>query len=262
MCKEPFCHSYHHRFNVSAQNWKQRFRSEEAPTLASANHGGWLPPHFLFFLLWLDLLRLEGFVLNISAVALVRGAVKQASYNGLWGGYSSAVGGHSPIIGGHGRRVVKVSNDLTVRGRSAFNPGRCCFLCFQNTHTGVDTGRRRLQTVVCTVTVRYKLWVKHCPVRGRSHWLSVQLHLLLWVPELQGTGPSVWRGLLSVRQSDGGGQLDQTLGQVGIRGLEATGPVGGLEPLGLQVRGGASVCGTRAVHLRLIQSSISPLWGP
>lgn len=83
--------------------------------------------------------------------------------------------------------------------------------------------------------------------------------MLLGVPQLQRTGPGVRRGLLAIRQSDGGGQIDQALGQVGVGGLETTRPVHGLETLrlhlGLEVRRGrdASVCGTGAVHLRLGQ---------
>lgn len=58
------------------------------------------------------------------------------------------------------------------------------------------------------------------PVWRRSHRLAVELHLLLGVTELQGTRPLVRRGLLTVRQRDGGRQVDLML-QVGVSGLEA-----------------------------------------
>lgn len=64
--------------------------------------------------------------------------------------------------------------------------------------------------------------VKHCPVGRRSDRLAVQLHLLLRVSKLQGAGTLVRRGFLPVREADGGGEVDEALGQVGIRRLEAT----------------------------------------
>lgn len=58
------------------------------------------------------------------------------------------------------------------------------------------------------------------PVGRRPHRLAVELHLLFGVAELQGAGSLVWRGLLTVRQRDGGWQVDLML-QVGVGGLEA-----------------------------------------
>lgn len=64
--------------------------------------------------------------------------------------------------------------------------------------------------------------VKHRPVGRCSDRLAVQLHLLLRVSKLQGAGTLVRRGFLPVREADGGGEVDEALGQVGIRRLEAT----------------------------------------
>lgn len=80
--------------------------------------------------------------------------------------------------------------------------------------------------------------VEHRSVGRRSDRLAVQLHLLLRVPELQGAGALVRRGLLPVREADGGGEIDEALGQVGIRRLEATRGVRVLEALGLERRQG------------------------
>lgn len=77
--------------------------------------------------------------------------------------------------------------------------------------------------------------VKHRSVGRRSDRLAVQLHLLLWVPQLQGAGALVGRGLLAVRQADGGRQVDDALRQVGVRRLEAARGVHVLEALRRQV---------------------------
>lgn len=107
--------------------------------------------------------------------------------------------------------------------------------------------------------------VEHRSVGRRSDRLAVQLHLLLGVSKLQGAGALVRRGLLAVREADGGGEIDEALGQVGVRRLEATGGVRVLEALGLERglglgvlglplqvgRGGPSVRRARVVHLVL-----------
>ena len=79
--------------------------------------------------------------------------------------------------------------------------------------------------------------IEHGPVGRCAHRLPVELHLLLRVPELQGAGALVGRGLLSVGQGDGGGQVYEALGQVGVGGLEAAGEVGRLETLRVGVLG-------------------------
>ena len=78
--------------------------------------------------------------------------------------------------------------------------------------------------------------VEHGSVGRRSDRLAVQLHLLLRVSELQGAGTLVRRRLLAVRQADGGGQVDEALGQVGVRRLEAARGVRVLEALRLEGR--------------------------
>lgn len=78
--------------------------------------------------------------------------------------------------------------------------------------------------------------VEHRSVGRRSDRLPVQLHLLLRVSKLQRAGTLVRRGLLPVRQADGGGQIDEALGQVGVRRLEATRGVRVLEALRLERR--------------------------
>lgn len=80
--------------------------------------------------------------------------------------------------------MVEVSDDdFAVRGRSSVDPG-LFLLRFQHAHAGVDTRGRRRQTVVRAVAVRDELRVEHCPVRGRSHGLAVELSLLLGVAQL------------------------------------------------------------------------------
>lgn len=66
----------------------------------------------------------------------------------------------------------------------------------------------------------HQVAVEDGSVRGCAHRLPVQLQLLLGVPQLEGAGALVGRGLLPVRQRDGGRQVDLVL-QVGVRGLEA-----------------------------------------
>lgn len=68
--------------------------------------------------------------------------------------------------------------------------------------------------------VIYQVTVEDGSVWGRAHRLPVELHLLLGVAQLQRAGSLVGRGLLAVRQRDGGRQVDLVL-QVRVRGLEA-----------------------------------------
>lgn len=104
-----------------------------------------------------------------------------------------------------------------------------------------------------------RVGVEHGSVGRGPHRLSVQLHLLLGVSELQRAGPLVRGGLLPVRQADGGGEVDEALRQVGVRRLEARRGEGVLEALGrglrlgvpLQVGRGPSVWGPGVVHLVL-----------
>lgn len=83
-----------------------------------------------------------------------------------------------------------------------------------------------------------------CAVGGRTHRLPVKLHLLLGVAELQSAGALVGRRLFAVRQRDGGRQVNDGVGQVGVGGLEAG------QTLPLQI-GGDAVWGTRGVYLLL-----------
>lgn len=78
--------------------------------------------------------------------------------------------------------------------------------------------------------------VEHCSVGRRSDRLAVQFHLLLRVSKLQGAGALVRRRLLPVREADGRREINEALGQVGIRRLEATRGVRVLEALGLERR--------------------------
>lgn len=106
----------------------------------------------------------------------------------------------------------------------------------------------------------HQVAVEDRSVRGRAHGLAVQLQLLLGVPQLEGAGALVGRGLLPVRQRDGGRQVDLVL-QVRVRGLEAVEAV----PLG-EGRHSQTVGGPwRGVDLRLEgveQSQGSPEAGP
>lgn len=68
--------------------------------------------------------------------------------------------------------------------------------------------------------VIYQVTVEDGSVWGGPHGLPVELHLLLGVAQLQRAGSLVGRGLLAVRQRDGGRQVDLVL-QVRVRGLEA-----------------------------------------
>lgn len=93
--------------------------------------------------------------------------------------------------------------------------------------------------------VIYQVTVEDGSVGGGPHRLSVELHLLLGVPQLQGAGSLVRGGLLAVRQRDGGRQVDLVL-HVGVGWLE---PV---EAVPLQ-KGwhGQAVAGSRGVDLLL-----------
>lgn len=57
-----------------------------------------------------------------------------------------------------------------------------------------------------------------------AYRFPAELHLLLGVPQLQRTGALVGRGLLPIRQADGGRQVDLVL-LGGVGGLEAAEPV-------------------------------------
>ena len=92
----------------------------------------------------------------------------------------------------------------------------------------------------------HQVAVEDGSVWGRAHRLPVQLQLLFGVPQLERAGALVGRGLLPVRQRDGGRQVDLVL-QVRVGGLEAVEAV----PLGegghSQAVGGPG----RGIHLRL-----------
>lgn len=76
------------RLNVSAQNRKWPFTSRPFSKLDS------LTSFLVLLLQRSDLLRFVRLVLAVSAVALFRGAVKKAVYDGVWrGGNSSGTGG-------------------------------------------------------------------------------------------------------------------------------------------------------------------------
>lgn len=66
----------------------------------------------------------------------------------------------------------------------------------------------------------YQVAVENGPVGGCAHGRTAQLELLLGVSELQCTGALVGRRFLSIRQADGGWQVDVLL-QVRVGGLEA-----------------------------------------
>ena len=96
----------------------------------------------------------------------------------------------------------------------------------------------------------HQVAVEDGSVWGRAHRLPVQFQLLLGVPQLEGAGALVGRGLLPVRQRDGGRQVDLVL-QVRVGGLEAVEAV----PLGEGGHGQAVSGPGRGVDLRLRDST-------
>lgn len=106
----------------------------------------------------------------------------------------------------------------------------------------------------------HQVAVEDGSVWGRAHRLPVQLQLLLGVPQLERAGALVGRGLLPVRQRDGGRQVDLVL-QVWVGGLEAVEAV----PLGEGGHGQAVGGPGRGVDLRLegkSRVSVPPAAGP
>lgn len=132
-----------------------------------------------------------------------------------------------------------VPDDLVVRGWRPLHPALAAVASGTDARVVAGGAGTPVQGGVDQVTVE-----DGAVGRGADR-LSVQLQLLLGVPQLQGAGPLVGRRLLPVRQGDGGGQVDLVL-QVGVGGLEA------VESVPLQVRWHRQpVGGTRSVHLLL-----------
>lgn len=131
-----------------------------------------------------------------------------------------------------GARVV--SHDLAVRRGRALgaSPGGPV----GGAHPRVGAGRARALAV-------HQVAVEDGAVGRRPDRLPVQLQLLLGVTELQRARPLVRRGLLAVRQRDGGRQVDVLL-QERVRGLETAETV----PLQEGGRTEALAGGRRSVH--------------
>lgn len=96
--------------------------------------------------------------------------------------------------------------------------------------------------------VIYQVTVEDGSVGGGPDRLSVELHLLLGVPQLQRAGSLVWGGLFTVRQRDGGRQVDLVL-HVGVGWLESVKAVPLQEGWHCQ-----AVAGSRGVDLLLCYS--------
>lgn len=88
----------------------------------------------------------------------------------------------------------------------------------------------------------YQVTVKNGSVGWGPHRLSVEFHLLLWVPELQGARSLVRRRLFPVGQGNGGRQVNLVL-HVGVGGLETTERI----PLD-EGRGGKPIPAPRGTH--------------
>lgn len=137
------------------------------------------------------------------------------------------------------RWAGEMANHFTVRGRWSFHPAVASVAGGADARVAAGRARPSVDWVV------YQVTVEDGSVGRGSDRLPVEFHLLLWVPELQCAGALVRRGLFSVRQGDGGRQVDFVL-HVRVRRLE---PV---ETVSLQEgRDGEPVCGSRCVDLLL-----------
>lgn len=99
-----------------------------------------------------------------------------------------------------------------------------------------------------TVGGRGRDAVEHGAVGRRAHRLTVELQLLLGVPQLEGARALVRRRLLPVRQRDGGRQVDGGVRQVRVRGLEAA------RTRALEGRGPRSVHLNTEAHIRTLSA--------
>lgn len=130
-----------------------------------------------------------------------------------------------------------VTHHLAVRGGWPFHP--------PITATGAGTDARIAAGRAWAPVVHRnvdQIAIKYGPVGRGPDRFSVEFHLLLRVPELQGAGPLVWRRFLPIGQRDGGGQVYLML-HIRVCWLEAAETV----PLD-KGWGGESVSRTRGIH--------------
>lgn len=130
-----------------------------------------------------------------------------------------------------------VPHDLAVRRGWSFHPSVAAVV-------GCTYARIAARWAGAPIVHRdvYQVAIKNGSVGRRPDGLPVELHLLLWVPELQGARALVGRRLFPVREGNGRREVDLVL-HVGVRGLEATETV----PLH-EGWGGEPVPGPRSVH--------------